>query len=270
MEVNMKKIISLLIVLLLITGCTGKQADDQIVTSFFPIQSLVSELRGQETAVIVDSEAHDFEPTAKQRAQIANAKQFYYHGQGMEFWFDESMVKNGASINLSEGMDIIESDPHTWLDPHNAMVMLDKIEINLVKVEPEIEKQVAQVRKELLDIMSAYDRVLENHKNDIMMVDHMAFGYLAHRYDLKQMPIIDGVSEGEATIKEVIASVELIKENNLKAIFVDPHHKTDVIDQIVKETGVKVLPLYTMEQAVDDYSYLDLLKMNLESLEKGL
>ncbi|HEY4538272.1 MAG TPA: metal ABC transporter substrate-binding protein [Erysipelothrix sp.] len=267
----MKKIISLLVVFLMLSACNSKKTNNNdIVTSFFPIQSLVSSVRNQETAVIVDSEAHDFEPTAKQRAQIAEAKQFYYHGLGMEYWFDESMLKEGKAIELSKEMKVLPSDPHTWLDPYNAMIMLDTIVVNLKEVEPEVEENALSVRETLTELIQEYDRVLSSQEGAIMMVDHLAFGYLADRYNLVQKPIIDGVSEGEATIKEVIASVELIKENNIKAIFVDPHHKTDVIDQIVKETNVEVLPLYTMEQAVDDYSYLDLLKINLESLEKGL
>ena len=267
----MKKNISILLVALLLSACTtNSDHHADIVTSFFPIQSLVSAVRDKETVVIVDSEAHDFEPTAKQRAQISEAKQFYYHGLGMEFWFSDDMVKDGKAIELSENMNVLPSDPHTWLDPYNAMVMLDTILINLKEIEPETATKGQEVREEITQLINEYDSVLSNHKGDIMMVDHLAFGYLADRYELVQKPIIAGVSEGEATIKEVIASVEIIKENNIKAIFVDPHHKTDVIDQIVKETGVEILPLYTMEQAVDDYTYLDLLKMNLESLEKGL
>lgn len=261
----MKKIVLVFITLLLLVSCQ-KIEKQSIITSFYPIQSLLESLTGEKYPAVMKGDAHDFELSPQERAAIAEADYFFYHGHGLEYWFDEDMMKkDGKGIALAQNVSTINGDPHTWLDPRNALSYIDVIseETNL---NLQYEKEV---RETLLEIIDDYDELFQTKTNSVMMVDHMAYSYLADRYNIKQEPIISGVSEGEASFKEVIQSIEKIKEQEISVLFVDPQHPQDIVKKIQKETGVKLLPLHTMESD-PGMSYLEALRANYESLKEGL
>ena len=284
---HFKIIIASLLVLGLV-GCSqnNNKKELNIVTSFFPIHSLVKEMVGHEVEVIVDSDAHDFEPTAKQRVKIAEADLFFYHGAGFEFWFEDSMVNDGISVELSKGIPLLEDhdhdheghdhgaiDPHTWLDPANGKIMLTNIYESLIETDPK-NKDLYQENFDTLT--QEFDLLIQNYQtlttidNTTLVVDHHAYGYLEEGYNLKQEAIIEGVADGDVSFKQTERAIEKINTLNIKGIFVDPSYKNDIIDTIQKETNTTIYDLYTLEQGLNDYSYLEMLDMNYQSLSKGL
>lgn len=282
------KIIISLILVLIITGCRSDKDDDamKIVTSFFPVHSLVEELVGHEVSVIVDGggDPHDFEPTAKQRVAIAEADLFFYHGAGFEFWFEESMVQDGISVEVSEGIKLLEDldhdshghggvDPHTWLDPNNAHIILDNIYQALLEFDLEnkasYKENYEKISKELDAIILDYEH-LNKARNKNMVVDHHAYGYLEKGYNLKQEAIIEGVADGDVSFKQTETAIEQIQDLKVKAIFVDPSYRNDIVETIQKATQVEIYDLYTLEQGIDDFTYLEMLKINYDNLNKGL
>lgn len=282
------KLFLVFIVLIGITGCSQNNSDDElsIVTSFFPLQSLVEEMLGYHVSVIIEGggDPHDFEPTAKQRVAIAEADVFFYHGAGFEFWFNEDMVDQGQSIELSFGIDLLEDldqhahghdsvDPHTWLDPNNAKIILLNIHETLMELYPEskesLDNNLERLTQEIDALINDYSKLV--HADNVnMVVDHHAYGYIAEAFNLNQKAIIEGVADGDVSFKQTEAAIEEINDLKVKAIFVDPSYRNDIVDTIAKATGVQVLELYTLEQRIDDRSYLDMLRANYENLSKGL
>lgn len=291
-----KKILILLVLIMSLGACSAKPKENNnlsIVTSFYPIQSLTEAITGEKTKVIVSGggDAHDFEPSVRQRAEISDADLFIYHGSGFEFWFEESMVKNGKVLELSKNIDLIEDDehdehdehehddhdhggidPHTWLDPHNALIYLDEIYKQLVEINPakkdEYSKNYEKSKEELSLIINDYDKLYDlDNKN--LVVDHHAYAYLAKRYGLNQEAIISGIAEGDASFKEIEAAIAKIKNLGVEAIYVDPLHHNDIMNTVSKEANVEILDLYTLENPVEGKTYFEMLRLNLEQLSKG-
>ncbi|CAM3566097.1 metal ABC transporter substrate-binding protein [Erysipelothrix urinaevulpis] len=282
-----KRLLIILVLLLFLSACSKKENHD-VVTSFFPIQSMVEMITGEPVNVILDGtgDAHDFEPTAKQRAMILESKLFIYNGGGFEFWFEDDMVSNGKALALSESLELLESnhdhehdhdhgdhDPHVWLDPHHGKSMFNQIYEALIVLHPDQKevytKNYEMHRQRLEEIIVNYEALYDvEHKE--FVVDHHAYEYLAHRYGLQQEAIIEGISDGDASFKQTERAIKMINEKNVNAIFVDPSHKNDVIKLVEKETGAQILDLYTIEKAVEDKTYFDLLEYNLEQLLEGL
>jgi zinc transport system substrate-binding protein len=70
------------------------------------------------------------------------------------------------------------------------------------------------------------------------MVFHPAWGYFAHAYGLKQVPIeIEGKTPKPAQLKELI---EYARENGIKVIFVQPQLSTKSAGLIAREVGGQV------------------------------
>lgn len=275
------KITLIFLILILLSSCKKTPSNDKIVTTFYPIHSLTEELTKQPVESIIEGggDPHEFEPTARQRALISETDLFLYHDDSFEFWFDEEMLDKGKAIAVSEGIEFIDDDdhdgidPHTWLDPKNAKIILNNIYEGLIELNPENEAEYKHqfdlMNSKLDEIISDYES-LSTKNNKTFVVDHHAYGYLEKEYGLKQVAIIQGISDGDASFKETERAIEQIQSLNIDAIFLDPSYQNDVIDLIKKETGVEVLDLYTLEQPVENLSYLEALKFNYEQLNKGV
>lgn len=97
-------------------GCGSTKEDTQeevIYTSFYPIYLLTKEVVGDKVPVKVfmplDKGAHFWEPTAKDIANLSQAKVLFVNGAGMEAWIDK--VKESLPelkiVDLSERVPII-------------------------------------------------------------------------------------------------------------------------------------------------------------------
>ena len=107
--------------LLLLVACGSQRSSGagstkkglKIVTSFYPVYSLVKEISGDRNEVwMVQSGAgiHDYEPSAKETAQIYDADVFVYHSQTLESWagrLDPSLQDSKLRvIEASKGMEL--------------------------------------------------------------------------------------------------------------------------------------------------------------------
>jgi zinc transport system substrate-binding protein len=70
------------------------------------------------------------------------------------------------------------------------------------------------------------------------MVFHPAWGYFAHAYGLKQVPIeIEGKEPKPAQLKELIQHT---RKNDIKAVFVQPQFSTKSAELVAREIGGQV------------------------------
>lgn len=307
----MKKILITIMVLgLVLTGCqsTSKENDKlSVVTSFYPLYSLANIVGGEHVEVVsvlpVGAEAHSFEPSAKDRVKIENADVFVYHGAGFESWTD-SVVKSlkgdkietvevSKAVQLRsneddhddhddhdhEGHDHGSFDPHTWLSPNNARLEARMIADSFIKKDPEhaqdYEANYQKFSTEIDSLIAEYTEAFANVKTRTMVVDHLAFGYLASDFNLEQKPIAKGIVSEEPTPKQIEEAIEFIKTNDIKTIYLDAFNAKKVVDVVVKETGVSIHELSTLETvSQEEYdkgvTYLDKMEENLKSLKEGL
>ena len=71
------------------------------------------------------------------------------------------------------------------------------------------------------------------------MVFHPAWGYFAHSYGLKQVPVeIEGKDPKPAQLKTLI---EHAREKQIKAIFVQPQFSSKSAKLVAKEIGGRVV-----------------------------
>lgn len=134
-------------------------------------------------------------------------------------------------------------DPHIWLSPplvkkqaHVILTALQKIdpshsstyEVNYQKFVQEIEALDAELKK-----------IFAAKRGFQFMVFHPAWGYFAQTYGLHQMPVeIEGKNPKPAQLRELI---EHARENDIKAIFVQPQFPVRNAELIAREIGGQVI-----------------------------
>lgn len=164
------------------------------------------------------------------------------------------------------------NDPHIWLDPVNAKAQAQAIFDALVAVDPD-HKSEYQSRYDALAVeLDQLDTLMKTgmetavHKHVVM--NHSAFSYMAHRYGFDIESISGIIPESEPSATQLTSIMEFIEHEGITSILMESTSNQKVIDVIVNATGVKVLPINTLE-SVDDSktaSYVAIMKANIESI----
>ena len=291
-------------------GNMNKEADKKedltIVTTFYPMYDFTKEIVGDEGNVKLlipaGTEPHDFEPSAKERAEISDADVFVYNSSDMEFFVDSLKdsvdSKQTLMIEAAKGIDRLESqeadeheeseeghghsheyDPHVWLDPVLAIKEVRTIAEELGEKYPDKKETFtmnadAYIKKlEALD--QKYSDGLKDATNRTFVTQHAAFAYLANQYDLKQVAISGVSPDQEPTPSRLAELKEFVKKNNIKVIYFEENASSKVAETLSNETGVKLevlnpLESLTNEQIKAGENYISVMEKNLEALKESI
>lgn len=218
--------------------------------------------RGTVSSILTPgADAHEFEPKPSDVQGISESKLVLKNGVGLDDWVDKLIENVGGDRPLvtvteditpragDEESEHGEADPHVWLDVTNAMTMTAKIREAIIKADPTNEstyKANADTYLARLRDLAKYirDQVAtvppENRK---MVTNHDAFGYYIDAYGLTFVgSIIPSMSTGaQPSAQDVAALIGKIKEQKVKAIFLESSINPSLAQQIGNDAGVKVV-----------------------------
>ena len=296
---------SLFLTLLVLLGCQKSTTSSQpkglrIVTSFYPIYSLVKEVSGDLNDVKMiqsSSGIHEFEPSANDVAAIYDADVFVYHSRTLESWagdldpnLQKSKVKvieasEGMTLDKVAGLEDMEAgqgvdaktlyDPHTWLDPDKVAEEAGIIAQQLSKLDEKhrdtYEKNAQAIQKQAKQLTAKSQPIFEKSKNKTFVTQHTAFAYLAKRFGLKQLGIAGISPEQEPSPRQLTEIEDFVKNYQVKTIFTESNASSKLAETLVKATGVKLKTLNPLEAVPDnDQSFMENLEENLATLAKEL
>jgi zinc transport system substrate-binding protein len=208
---------------------------------------------------------HTTELTPSQMTEVAKARMYAKVGSGVEFelaYMDKikDVNKNMLIVDCSEGIELIGSvdpdepgdDPHIWLSPANAEIMVKNICDGLVQIDPANKTYYERNRDTYLEKLNSLDEEikakLENVQNRAFIVFHPSWGYFARDYNLEQIPIEIGGKEPSA--QDVSQIIEEAKSRNIKIIFASPQFNPQMAEVIAHEIGGNVV---SIDQLAKDY-----------------
>ena len=278
----------------------GSKRGLNIVTSFYPIYSMVKEVSGDLNDVrMIQSSAgiHEFEPSASDVAAIYEADVFVYHSRTLESWagsLDPSLQKskvavveasNGMQLDKVTGLEEVSAeegidektlyDPHTWLDPEKVAEEAQLIAQELSKLDSKnaetYQKNAQKFAEKAKALSKKYQGVFSELDEKIFVTQHTAFSYLAKRFGLKQLGISGISPDQEPSPRQLTEIQDFIKTYKVKTIFVESNASSKLAETLKKATGVNLKVLNPLEaDPENDKTYLENLEDNLEILAKEL
>ena len=213
---------------------------------------------------------HTYEPTPSQMKALSQAKLYAKVGSGIEFelsWMNKLASINSAMMitDCSEGIELMEMsaghehedqelehshsiDPHIWMSPRNAAIMVQNMAAGLVRVDPDNEglyrKNADDYLAQLEQLDNGITQGLAGVRNRAFMVYHPAFGYFARDYGLTMLAIEEeGKEPTPAGMAHVITQA---RENNINVIFASPQfnpQSAEVIADAIDGRVVFIDPL---------------------------
>lgn len=307
-----KRIIILLLIfisIINITACSeasspGEEGDMVVYTSIYPIYDFAKKIAGD--AIRVDlllppgAEPHGWEPSARMMASIEKAQGFLYNGLDMDPWAErlaKSISSGGVHVLALGEMDSVQPmlyhgdhhghgehghgthDPHIWLDPIMAEEMAAGIRDLFIQMDEDnrrvYEENFLSFRDQLRALDQEYREALAQSERREFIVTHAAFGYLAQRYNLRQISITGLAPQAEPSSGKMAELIQLIREHNIPVVFTEELGSTKAARVLADEAGVSVDTIHpigglTKEEMDRGEDYLSIMRKNLEKLVKAL
>lgn len=236
-------IISLLIFVLsflFITGCSNddkeKAAEEKpiIGVTIIPEKTFAEAVCGDLAEVVVmvppGSSPENYEPAPKEIEKLNNASIYFSIGVPTEYANILPKIRNAKVVHLQDEAAAVypertfksgERDPHVWLSPKRAKIMVKAIAREMCGIDEAnkdiYNKNAAAYIKQLDELDKKISEILAGVRNKKMIAYHPAFGYFADDYGLEMYALQE---EGkEATPQHLKEMTDLAEKENIKVIF---------------------------------------------------
>lgn len=307
MRQRMKKgiLVCILTALLVLPSCApaGEEPRLTVVCTTYPVYLFASSLAENVDGVTVErldtgttSCLHDYTLSMSDMKKLERADVIALNGAGLEEFLEDALATSDAQvIDCSAGVELLENlshrhdegeedhdghdhghwDPHYWMDPENARLMVTNLRDGLEQTDPDNEEQyranASNLDWELHCCGEDAKAELEGYSyllNPDLITFHDGFQYFAKAFDLNLLASIEEEAGSEASAHEIVEITELVREYNIPVIFTEVNGSDATAKAVARETGCQVSTLtMIMGDGPDEPGdYLDGIVFNVRAI----
>jgi len=134
-----------------------------------------------------------------------------------------------------------EHDPHIWLDPMNAKVILKEMAEHLIEND---QKNASTYKANLKKALKDLDKLTKKVKSELnkdfkSIVFHDAYQYFEKRFDVNVLgafTVNTDVLPGAEQLSEIR---EIIEHDKVSCVFSEPQFNPDIINAVAKDMNIK-------------------------------
>jgi len=277
-----------------VSGCARAPESNKVgltvAASIAPLLYFSREIGGSrvdaELLVPPNASPHTYQLTGEQMKLLSRADVLIINGLGLEFWADKAIESADNSrlrvVNTSRRVEVIDSaedhyhvggNPHTWLDPHNAIIAVESIRDAFSAADPAGSAYYSHRAEELIARLRELDsdvaRSVKGFRYRSFVTFHPAWVYFAHRYGLKEAAVIEKSPGREPSPSELGEVVDAVRRSGARVVFAEPQFSTKMAEVVAREARAKVLLLDPIGKG-PDYDYIKTMRANLSAMEEAL
>ncbi|RKZ29865.1 zinc ABC transporter substrate-binding protein, partial [bacterium] len=213
-----------------------------------------------------------YEPTANQLDAIAQAALIIKAGSGVHFenkWINRiaGFNRNIIVVDASNGIKLIENDPHIWLSLKNAEIIVHNICDRLITIDGKNREYYIRNSKNYINRLSELDRDIHHMFDGIDMrgfiVYHPSWSYFARDYGLEQISIENAGKE--ATAKDIERMIKKATEYNLSTVFISPQFDSKSAEVVANEISGTIISLDPLPK-----NYIQSMRITAERLAASM
>ncbi len=238
------------------------------------------------TLVGPDGDTHTFEPSPRDGIALTEAKLIFEIGLEFETWLEDlyqASKSQAQRIVVSDDLELLragpsadhvdepsdrvsaspaadahsdhsEYDPHVWQDVQNLIQITHRVRAALTQAASAHAETYRRNARRYIRALRDLDQSMVTRIDALprerrkLVTSHDTFGYFAKRYGFTIVGAALSLSTEHAdpSARELAALVNQIKAENVPAIFTETMHSARIIQQLARETQVKLPPpLYT-------------------------
>jgi len=268
----------------------------KVVATFSILGDLVAEVGGENIDLTVlvgpDADTHTYQPRPVDARVVATARALVSNGLGFEGWADrlvQAAPLKGLHIVASNGVTPLRVvahgheravDPHCWQDVANVRRYVATIADGLASVDTAnaaAYRERAQGYDKRLADLDAWIRAEiatvppEQRK---AITGHDSFRYFAQAYGVQFEAPRGYNTDSDPSARDVAALIRLVREQHIKALFVENMTNPNLVEEIARDSGAVVGPkLYSdalSGPAGPAGSYEAMMRHNVTALVAGM
>ncbi len=281
------------------TSPTTAGASDKlsVAAAFYPFEFVAQRVGGDQVEVTSltppGAEPHDLELTPQQVAAVGAADLVVFES-GFQGAVDSAVEQmqpqrtvdvatfvdmlvldaDGEEHAEDEGDDHGATDPHTWLDPTNMVLIAEHVRDALTEARPEAKQEFSDNTEALISDLTTLDGDITSEltgcRLQTFITSHAAFGYFAERYGLTQVGIRGIEPDVEPTAARIAEVQQLAKDQGVTTIFFETLVSPVVSESIAGDLGLKtdVLdPIAGITSESRGSDYLEVMRANASALK---
>lgn len=270
----------------------------KVFATFFPLQNWAAAVGGDRANVSllvpVGIDVHEFQPSPAAILAISEADVLVLNGAGLEPWATDAVTAASnphlVVVDCSKGINLIQVppqfqvggrtvDPHIWNDPVDAVNMVKNILAGFSQADPSDASYFSANALTYESSLQALNQQFSDLANSQLatrsfVTFHTAWGYLAQRYNLTQIPVF-GPFQEEPTPSDIQNVVNVINQNKFCYVGYESLENPAIPQAIATETHATLIPmdpnegLSQQQQALGE-TYLTMMQMMLFMLQLAL
>ncbi len=299
-------VVLLLLVVLGISSCSkGKDGEKtekkqgvkklNVVATTGIVADVVNNIGGDKIELFVlipaGADPHTFQPRPADYSKMIEADVVFINGAGLEEFMSKSMkemVRKVSVVSLSDGLKLKmslskkgEPNPHVWFYPQNIEAWAMRIAESLKQLDPSNSDYYDKNMKSYVASLESLDKWIRNEVGEIprdrrkLITDHYFFDYFADNYGFDVVGAIfrSHTTAAQPSAKDISELVDSVKRNNVRVILIGKYSNRKVADEIAKESGAVVVPIYTGtfdKEGGDVNNYIDLMRYDVRMIVEHL
>ena len=134
-----------------------------------------------------------------------------------------------------------EHDPHIWLDPMNAKLILSEMAEHLIEIDQEnASKYKANLKKAHKDLDKLTKKVKSDLNKDFKsIVFHDAYQYFEKRFGVNVLGAFTINADVMPGAEQLSKIREVIEHEKVSCVFSEPQFNPDIIKAVAKDTNIK-------------------------------
>lgn len=274
------------------TTVTEESEGIVITTSFSILADVIENVVGDrgsvDYVVPIGEEPHEYEPVPSDFRKVSDSDVFYTNGMNLEEWLEKLVANVGdvPVVSLSDGVTPIPltnddgEDPHIWLDPQNVITMVNNLVEDLVERDPAGEETYRTNSEAYIAELEALHAWIEAEvssipeENRIIVISEDAFRYFGAAYGIETVGIWEINSHEEGTPGQINRVVDIIREQNIPAVFVETTVDKRYMETVSSNAGVEISgEVYTDAVGLDGSgaeTYIKMMEHNVNTFVNGL
>jgi zinc transport system substrate-binding protein len=303
----------------------AKSGQKRILVTFPPLYCLTHAVAGDDAYVLcflTTQGPHEYEFSAADAVKARGADLLIYNGLGLDNAFvakiNESQHKPAASLAAAGALpddqllkdededddhakkeekkgekagghahEHGEHDPHVWLGPPQAMVMVDAIAGKLAEIDKGhadgYKQRAAKVNEQLKQLLDEGRAKFKDKKSRNVLTMHESFGYFARAFGLEVAGSIKAQPNQQVDSARLAKLDKLCKDKDVRVITFEPQFnptEPQLLEKRLKDSGLDVRlaefdPLETAPVPAGNVNppadyYFTKMRANIANLDKAL
>ncbi|WP_082481490.1 metal ABC transporter substrate-binding protein [Pseudomonas sp. Leaf127] len=282
---------------LALTTTLAAQAQDKlkVVTTFTVIADMARNVAGEaatvESITRPGAEIHNYSPTPGDLRRAQGAQLILWNGLNLELWFEKFFqnLKNVPSVVVSQGIEPMsigegpytgKPNPHAWMSSANALIYIDNIRDAFIQYDPanadtyrrNAEAYKARIQAAITPLREQLQQLAPDQR--WLVTSEGAFSYLARDLALKELYLWPINADQQGTPQQVRKVIDKVRAQHIATVFSESTVSDKPARQVARETGAHyggVLYVDSLSEPEGPVpTYIDLLRVTLETLAKGL